>query len=341
MKKNRPITQKQVAERLGLSRQAVSFALSGGGSLADATREHIRREAERMGYRPNAAAQAMVRGRFGAVAVFSDNFHRSYLPTSILTGVEEGLDHLGIRMVLASVPAGRLADQRQFRILNELSVDGLLVMDNNGSRETLENALRRQRVPHVWLNRLGEFDCVYPAERMLARRATGHLLDLGHKRIAYVEESGPDEREHFSRTRRRLGYEQMMGEAGLPQINVGPGKGASLRVRLAQAIKRTAAKRPTAFLCQGRKEAELAYLIATAAGMEVPRDLSLITIAPPVPFFADVALSHVRQPFYWVGRRAVDLLMQKLADNGAVKPALSIDTDDPIEGATTAPPPAR
>lgn len=341
MKRLRPITQKEVAEKLGLSRQAVSFALSGGGSLADATRERIRREAERLGYRPNAAAQAMVRGRFGAVAFFSDNFHRNFLPTSLLTGVEEGLDNIGLRMVLASVPAGRLAERGQYRILNELSVDGLIVMDHAASRQTLEAGFRRQNVPHVWINRIGTVDCVYPAERALACRAVDHLVAAGHRRIAYIEESDPSEHEHFSRTRRRIGYVQVMEKHGLPLLFIRPEDNLDLRATVSRELGRPASVRPTAFLCQERKEAELAYIAALSLGLLVPRDLSLITIAPPVPLFADVSLAYVRQPFYWVGRRAVDLLMQKLADNGNPQAALSIDTFDPIEGATVATPPPQ
>ena len=62
---------KDVAERLGVSRTAVSYALSGTGRLDPQTRERIRQAAAEMGYRPNLAAVACKLGEPAALALFS------------------------------------------------------------------------------------------------------------------------------------------------------------------------------------------------------------------------------------------------------------------------------
>jgi DNA-binding LacI/PurR family transcriptional regulator len=328
----RPITQKMLADKLGLSRQAVSFALGGGGTLSEETRERIKSEAARLGYRPNVAAKAMASGRFGAVALLSGDFHRGYLPSAALTGIEEALAERGARLVFASVGRDQLKQQRRFQLLDELSVDGVLLMEGAGETDALDKLMSRQPVPCVWLNRQAAWDCVFPAERTLARLAAAHLVSLGHTNMAWLDHTVDGARAHFSREERRAGFREEMKARRLPARIIEPEAGASLREVLGAALR--APGRPTALACAATSEAELALLVAAELGIKVPAQLSIITIAVPRPSVADQALCYVRQPFYWVGRRAVEMLWKKLEQPGKRCRALAVEPVDPVEGAT-------
>ena len=64
------ITQKQIAEKLGLSRQLVSFALGGYPQVSEDSRKRILDAAMQMGYRPNPHARALKHKRTGLVALW-------------------------------------------------------------------------------------------------------------------------------------------------------------------------------------------------------------------------------------------------------------------------------
>lgn len=89
------ITQVELAKRLGVSQQAVSFALTNTGTLAQATRDRILEEATRLGYRPNAAARSMLKGRMGNAAILANESLSSFMPMSLVAGVHSALEERG------------------------------------------------------------------------------------------------------------------------------------------------------------------------------------------------------------------------------------------------------
>jgi DNA-binding LacI/PurR family transcriptional regulator len=64
-----PVTQQDVADKLGISRRTVSYALNGSGRVGPDLRERIQVVAEEMGYHPNRAAQTLVTGRTNQIAL--------------------------------------------------------------------------------------------------------------------------------------------------------------------------------------------------------------------------------------------------------------------------------
>lgn len=64
------ITQKDIAQKLGVSVRAVGFAINGTGRLSDDLRERIVEESKSLGYRPNPLARALVTGKTGLIAVW-------------------------------------------------------------------------------------------------------------------------------------------------------------------------------------------------------------------------------------------------------------------------------
>ena len=66
-----PVTMKNIAQEVGVSQATVSYGLTGrtDQSISVGTRRSIAEAAERLGYRPNRVARAMVTARTGAYAV--------------------------------------------------------------------------------------------------------------------------------------------------------------------------------------------------------------------------------------------------------------------------------
>src|SRR4028118_814127 len=207
-------TQQQIAEALGVSRQAVSFALSGGGTLSQETRAQIIKAATEMGYRPNHSARAMRSGRFDYIALLlSTQTNRTYLPGELFRGILEELALHDLHLNVTRLPDEKLSDQSFVpKIMRELMVDGLLIDYIFNVPEHLIKMIEQHQIPSIWINSQRENDCVYPDDYQGAYKATRHLLGLGHRCIAYVQHP---HNMHYSARERRRGYEQAMSEANL------------------------------------------------------------------------------------------------------------------------------
>ncbi|WP_166844384.1 LacI family DNA-binding transcriptional regulator [Isoptericola sp. BMS4] len=97
----KPPTSRDVARLAGVSQAAVSYALTGRGTISASTREHVLKVAESIGYRPNLAARSMRTRRSGRLAVVTgltlDNHVR------VLAGAGEAAEAAGYVMETHSV----------------------------------------------------------------------------------------------------------------------------------------------------------------------------------------------------------------------------------------------
>jgi DNA-binding LacI/PurR family transcriptional regulator len=117
------VTQAQIAEKLGISRQLVTFALAGYPQVAKESRERIQAAALEMGYRPNPHARALKRQRTGIIAL--------WIPDQISTHYTHVARELGRlvkqsrhELIISEVGA---ADMKQ--IWTHVPVDGICVVD--------------------------------------------------------------------------------------------------------------------------------------------------------------------------------------------------------------------
>ncbi len=271
--------------------------------------EQIRAVADRLGYRPNGAASAIRSGRFGCVALLLSQFkHRSSLFQGVLDGICDVLDEHDLHLTLARYPE----EQADFspKFLRQHMCDGLIINYNAEIPEPLITQAR-QALPAVWLNSRHEADCVRPDDFAAGRDATQQLIELGHRRIAWTSHGSP----HYSVEERRAGYEAALKKARLkPILMRGPHDGEGwLHVAL-EMLK--ASPRPTAFVNYSSLTMQPIACAALNLGLQVPRDLSLITFGDGAFYDATTGwhLSGWQWPEREVGRCAVEMLMEKIAE---------------------------
>jgi len=315
-------TLKQVAERAGTSVQTVSRVLNGRNketwpSMA-ARAERIRRIAQELDYRPNAAARAVPTGRTGTIALLLASDRRlSHLPPQLFSGIERASAERDLRLMVATLSDAHLTDEHKMpRLLRELSCDGLLINYHARIPQRLIELVRRHRLPAVWINSRHEADCVYPDEFEAGHRLTRYLLKQGHRRVAYVDLShGPSELETaaFSVRDRQRGYEQAMAEAGLAtQVVRGPervprrGRGGYLEQWLAQH------EPPTAAVSYGSASALPLLVAARDRGLRVPEDLAITTFGDELCDVAGRNLPTMVVPGSVLGQEAVRMLARKV-----------------------------
>ncbi len=219
-------TVKAIAEKAGVHYTTVSRVIRGDqkGAWASGRKraQRIHKIAEEMGYRPNTAARAMVRGRLGCVGLLVSAEHsgRSTLPPEMLRGISGQLERQ--RMQLAITSYCEENDQHPDplpQMLREINCDGLIIDYTKSIPQSMVETIERHRISSIWLNTKRPADCVYPDDIAGGRLATQTLIDLKHRRIAYLTYSWQrDQEPHYSEIDRYEGYAATMTEWSNGQI---------------------------------------------------------------------------------------------------------------------------
>jgi len=325
---------KDLAAELGLSQTTVSRALNGYPEVNEATRERVSEAARRLGYRPNVSARRLATGRSGAIGVtlpLQRSLHFGPHTSEFLSGISERLAQYDIDIVVTPIDADdelpvfrRLAASKRVDALvisaPTPNDERIAALTDLGLPFVLHGRADKVTIPHAWLDidNEGAF-----------RRATSHLIDLGHRRIAMI--NGPED-QTFA-IHRNKGFREAMLSRGLtpdPQL-VGGGRFTDENgFRLAQAfLERT--PRPTAFLAGSMMTALGVFRAIRTAGLELGKDVSMIAHDDVFPYLnADnmvPSMSTTRSSIRAAGARIAELLLQVLEG----KPAGSIHELWPVE----------
>lgn len=311
-----PATLKQIAEAAGVSVSTVSHIMGTRGALyAPQTREKVMRLADELGYRPNAFARAVRSGRFGSVSLLLSNnpAHSSLIP-SLMAGIHDALEQHELHMSLAMLSDHKLTDPEFVpRILRQWMADGLLIAYFHEIPEPFRDLLAGHRIPSVWINSNVETNGVDTDNFDGGKRATEHLLHLGHERIAFVDYTVPVAKGSLMHERYK-GYAAAMRAAGLSVRRIG-GKSSTPRGERLDKSREWLARddRPTALVCFSESTALPVLQAALMQGLAVPSDLSLVTFGNEPLDSSGIHVTSMVVPFYDMGCRAVAMLTRKMA----------------------------
>ncbi len=284
-------TLRDVAESLGVSVATVSRALAGHEQIALKTRERVAQAAEELGYVPNRAAQALASGRTGVAGLMLPLRGRGLTDPFLgefVAGLSEGLSVHGMDLVLATVPR----DTPEERILRTLidagRVDGFVV-SRIAEDDARLHLLIARGVPFVAHGRLMDPPAPYAwvdTDGAAAFTEAFEMLhDLGHRDFALLT---IDEPMTFRRLREE-GLRAAIARRGDPEVRLrtvttpryDPARRAEAVARLVHETPR-----PTAVIALFDGLAIELLQAAAAAGLVVPRDLSVVGFdnTPPAAF---------------------------------------------------------
>lgn len=296
-------TLKDIAGALGLSTATVSRALNGFPEVNAQTRDLVAAAARRMNYRPNQLAQKLVSGRSGMIGLILRSTEDAAAdPTffEVMTGLSERLAAHDKDLVFhASAAPDVLAPYRRMVAKNML--DGFIL--NAPAFDDPRIAwLRSQNVPFVVHGREGEGPQTYPFydidNARLARESAALLMDLGHRRIAFL--NGPAE---YAYARTRLAaFTAALAARGLkvPPRFLHHGRLSEEEGYRAALALLAEGEAPSAILCASTLIAAGAARAARDRGLSIPGDLSLIAHDDAVPQLRAVnftpALTVTRAP---------------------------------------------
>ncbi len=310
------VTISDVARHAGVGAGTVSRVLNEHPRVRPETRARVLAAIAELDYRPNPLARGLSRGRGHTVGVVVPFFtHASAVER--LRGVVSMLAGSRYDLVLFDVESPVHRDERFATLAGRARADGLLVMSLPPPPADLAR-LVSAGVPVVLVDALGEGASMVVTDDVDGGRiATRHLVDLGHRRIAFI---GDDPRNAFgftSSTRRQEGYAEVLEAAGIEVdpalVRHGP---HDRDVALALTAELLALPDPpTAIFASSDVQATGALEAARRAGRSVPDDLSVVGF-DDIEISAYLGLTTVRQPLFDSGALGARLLLEALAADG-------------------------
>jgi DNA-binding LacI/PurR family transcriptional regulator len=312
-------------------------------------RERVHGQAKRLGYAgPDPAARRLRTGRTGALGlVFTYRLPYAFddqAATIFLGGVARELEDSGAGLLLIPTSESRAEGAA---IVRAAAVDGFIVYSTPTGDPRLVAALERN-LPTVTVDE--PLDVPTPwigiDDRGAAREAAGHLVDLGHRRIAVVgfpEFAHDDPSLAYDVTRERFaGYREGLGDSWDPDLVVQAVGNRAEAGRDALAELMQLDPPPTAVLAMGDALASGLLLGAAQYGIEVPARLSLVGFDDiPSAALTDPPLTTVSQPTEQKGRLAARVLLDALDADSLPDPKRTVLPSTLVVRGSTAPPPTQ
>ncbi|KRA24254.1 transcriptional regulator [Microbacterium sp. Root61] len=306
-----------VAELAGVSKSTASRALSGRGYVSDETQTRVRDAAERLGYVPSTTAVSLATGRTDTVGVIMPAVNRWFFG-EVLEGIQTALVERGLDLALYNAKPGTPGRARIFdHYLARQRFDGVIAVGLEPADHEMERLHTIGRPIVTVVGSSPGASAIAIDDLYAARRATEHLLALGHRRIAFVGGAQELHWAHVDKLRLQ-GYQESMIDAGLeeyirhiPAVLSLPG-GYAASVDFLGDTRR----RPTAIVGVCDEVAIGAIIAARRIGVRVPSDLSVVGIDDHE--HADMfSLTTLRQSPRAQGYEAVQLLIAQMEDPGA------------------------
>ena len=340
----KPPTIFDVAAAAGVSKSTVSNVVRGVQEVSADTRERVLAAIEDLGYKPNAIARQFVQQRTTMLGVLLGDLSNPYYAQMAQVVERAAFGHGYTTMFCNIEGAGDIAAVGVDALLSQ-RVAGIVFLAFVARRSQVNEALQSAGIPIVFLG-LSEAwgDSVGPRDTEGGRLATEHLLGLGHRRITYVrtplvERSGD--------RARHAGYRKAMIDAGHQPGPVFVWEPGAEQVRidrqeveLAQALTTRGA--PTALFASNDIGAVALLEACENAGLSVPRDISVIGFDDiAIAGLHRISLTTVAQPLHFQAERAVNLLLERIADPSIAPRHVRVPVELRVRQSTAAAPRRR
>jgi LacI family transcriptional regulator/LacI family repressor for deo operon, udp, cdd, tsx, nupC, and nupG len=326
------ISIQDIAREAGVSHTTVSRALHDSPLISQEVREHIKKLADDMGYIPNAVAQSLRGQRTNTVGLVVTTISDPFVGR-VVHGIEEVAQQYNLSIILSvsnNDPDREMAVMENF---HRRRVDGIIVAAAQLTAQH-EKRLVRINVPTVLINHQAEAQLEYLHSVSIddyqgAYKVVDYLLQLGHRSIGFL---GAGNRPRSNRVRME-GYRDALATVGIvPEeswIRIAPPEhryhsedvldGQALLLDLIQTGV-------TAVFCYNDSIAAGAVLACHSLGIAVPEQLSIVGFDDnELAQYVDPPLTTVHQPMVRLGRTAMEMLLDLMAERSVQDHVLSLD----------------
>lgn len=320
-----PITIRDVAQQAGVSKSTISRYLNGRYEcMSLETRQRIARVIAELGYRPNAVARSLKQKRTHTVGAIVANILNPF-STSIIRGVEDYCKKHGFNLILCNADDDPVKEREYIEMLTAKQIDGLIINTTGGNNPLVKEV--NASVPVVLIDRKAPemgLDTVTVDSDLGARLAIGHLVGLGHRRIAMFTLPCDQVSPRLERVR---GYQAALAEYNIPfrpELLVETDTQLeTVTAKVRELLARAPGERPTAIFGANNLMTMAIVKALKRLGVAIPRDMAVIgfddwewaeLIDPPI--------TVVAQPVYDMGIKAAAVLIKRIkAGKPPKKPA--------------------
>lgn len=346
-RRRQAVTIKHVAADAGVSLQTVSRVINREPNVRPEMMRRVQASIEKLGYVPSIAAQRLGGSRSRLIVALNDRDRTiagwrardggDWVDQMLLGGMLTSAQH-GYRLIV------ELVDTRSDQIARELNAtiaalqpDGMILTPPHSENPAIVDLLVEHGISFARIGSLREGPgfALTMDDEGAARSATEHLIGLGHRRIGFVAGSS----DYALSGWRTDGWRRAMAAAGLPvdgllaQGDFGFESGAAAARELLDLPAP-----PTAIIASSDQMTLAALEAARERGLDVPRDLSLISFDDtPIIRFAHPPISAVVQPVAEVTARAVELIIAEQTGGDPSTAPVILPTTLALRGSTAAP----
>jgi LacI family transcriptional regulator len=306
----------EVSKLAGVSLATVSRVMNNNKNVSDATREKVTLAMAELGYRPNSIAQSLATNCSNSVGLLVSELHGPFYGP-MMSGIENSFRNQGKHVIIAAGHSNAEREQQGIEFLISRNCDGLILHVEAVSDDYLI-ALSKGPTPFVLLNRLIPAladRCIILNNRKGGYLATQHVLEQGHRDIAYI--SGPlwkaDAKDRLAGHKQALSeYGSRFDESLLYQGDFMEDSGYQGFLQLHRSTTQF-----SALICANDEMATGAMIAARECGLQLPEQLSIMGydnvfftrhVYPP--------LTTINYPINEMGQMAANWILSKVYNKG-------------------------
>ena len=331
--RRRDVTVADVAKAAKVSKAQAARALGNYGAVSEDVRERVLAAAEELEYRPNELARSMNTGKSNTIGVVVGDIENPHFGLA-MRGITDTAKKSGYHVILINTDEERAAEVDAVRVLLDKRVDGLIVAPASSLETSHLQQVRESGRPLVLLDRAASgVDVETFAVDMgdISYESTAHLLEAGHRRIAFVSTVRTDAPYVAGMTLdssqisdRLEGIHRAFDDAGFPYptdlVRLNAGDAASI-----MRITRGLLEGPDPATAIIASDGLIALSIVEAiqeSGLSIPEDVSFLMYddfawtrltTPP--------LTVIAQPVYDMGIAAASALIRQIEGRKSAGPA--------------------
>lgn len=312
---NRRPVMTDIARVAGVSQKTVSRVVNNAPNVSDAVRDRVNAAISTLGFRPNSAARALVSQRSSVIGIVTLG-SALYGATAQVIGVERAARVAGYSTLLVSTPDGALREiELAIQQLLDRGVDGIILSEPVNDSHLRPDLMGQTPLVSIGsgIRPFGQQVAIGYDQVTGARRATEHLLGLGHRTVWHI--AGPED---FPDSAARVeGWRAALAAAGAAVTESPSGDWTS---RSGYLAGRELAANPdvTAIFVANDRMAIGVMRAFYEAGRSIPDDVSIVGFDDiPEAEFLMVPLTTMRQNFEVSTARAVSELVMMMEGNPA------------------------
>lgn len=302
-------TIKDVASLANVSTATVSRVLTGRNRVEDITRQKVLKAVAELNYQPNILGKQLRELQTNNILVVIPDFNNSFY-YDILQGIEIKAMELGYEILLKHLKNKHKTSLDYFSYLQQKQVDGIILL-SIGEEEKLRNLGDGRLVLASALLKGSQIPNVAIDNETSAYKMTNHLIQLGHKRIAFIS-GGLNT---ISSIDRLKGYKKALQDAEISINEEYVQEGDYYFLSGIEATERLLdlETKPTAIFAASDQMAAGAMKSIKTRGLSIPNDISVVGFDnTELASMLNPELTTVSQPSFQIGKIAMELMNKQL-----------------------------